>query len=233
MGGPPRLVWCADGNARHSLTAAGAGWLYGARLPARGLAPLPLYFADQDWRRPDRARYMRELARHRPALATVLDWERPEQLPEVLSWAAEAASLVSEAVLVVPKVPGGVADLPREVGGREVRLAYSVPTAYGGSGVPLWEFAGRTVHLLGGSPQRQCEVWRYLRGIADVRSLDGNMAKKMATGRCLYWTRAKTRHGHWQPIAGEVDSDAPDECVRRSCVNVAAAWASWAKGETR
>lgn len=221
------MIFCSDGNTRHAQIAHAAGWLYGCRLPARGMAPLPLHFCDQDWKRPRREAYMRKLAEHRPALATVLDWEEPDQLPEVLSWAEEAAGCVTEAVLVVPKVPGMVGSIPRRVGGRDVWLAYSVPTSYGGSPLGLWELAGWPVHLLGGSPQRQHEVWRHLRGICDVRSADGNVAKKMATSRCLYWTRERTAHGHWQPLNREVETDAPDECVRRSCANVRAAWDVW------
>lgn len=228
--GIPRLIWCADGNHRHSLAAYDAGWLYGARLPAKGLAPLELHFADQDWKRPRRENYMNCLAKYRPAIATVLDWEEEQQLSEVLCWAEEAADYVTEAVLVVLKVPGGVSRLPRRIGGKEVWLAYSVPTSYGGSPVPLWEFSGWPVHLLGGSPQSQRDCWRYLAGIADVRSIDGNMAKKMATSRCCYWTRNTSRRwGHWQPITREVDCNAPDECVRRSVANIAEAWRAWSK----
>ena len=222
-----KLIWCADGNVRHSLDAHMAGWLYGARLPAKGLAPLPLTMADQDWKRPNRGRYMAELQARRPAIATVLDWEEPGQLAEVLSWAEEAAQHVTEAVLVVPKVPGGVPLLPRRIGGVDVWLAYSVPTAYGGSPVPLWELAGWPIHLLGGSPQAQRDCYRYLRLITDVRSADGNMAKKMATRRCCYWTRETTRHGHWQPLGHAVETGAPDECVRRSVVNIIQAWLDW------
>jgi hypothetical protein len=197
------------------------------RLPAGGmLTDVPLTFADQDWKRPDRAKYMACLMRHRPALATVLDWEHPEQLAEVLSWAEEAARHVSEAVLVVPKVPGGVGDIPLAVAGKEVRLAYSVPTSYGGSPLGLWELKGRPVHLLGGSPHRQFQIWQYLK--AEVKSMDGNMIKKYATSRCCYWTREKSAKGHWQVLDG-FDGNGPLECVRRSCVNVTTAWKAWAE----
>lgn len=167
---------------------------------------------------------MRLLQQHRPALATVLDWERPEQLREVLDWAEEAAQHVTEAVLVVAKVPGGIGDVPTTIGGKEVRIALSVPTSYGGSSLGLWEYSGRTVYLLGGSPQKQHDIWSYLR--AEVRSLDGNMVKKQATSRCLYWTQQKTSTGHWQALDG-FDGNGPEECVRRSCVNIAQAWRSW------
>ena len=86
----PVLIYCADGNKRLAQIAIDAGFRYGARLPARG-PHHPVFFADQDWKAPDRARYMTELAEHRPVMATVLDWEQMEQRDEVLSWAEEAA----------------------------------------------------------------------------------------------------------------------------------------------
>jgi len=190
----------------------------------------PLYFADQDWRGPDRERYMAELARHRPVMATVLDWEREERLPEVLSWAEEAVQYV-EQVLIVPKVIGGIPRLPRRVGGKQVVLAYSVPTRYAGTEVPLWEFAGWPVHLLGGSPHRQMEMWRYLNGIAEVVSVDGNMVSKMAIKRCQFWVAGTAHYARscWWPMLREADGcwwgkDAPYEAFRRSCVNIVDAW---------
>lgn len=84
---------------------------------------------------------MAELAKHRPTMATVLDWERDDQRGEVLDWAAEAAQYI-ERVLIVPKVPSGIKTLPRRIGGAVIVLAYSVPTRYGGTFVPVWEFDG-------------------------------------------------------------------------------------------
>jgi hypothetical protein len=210
----------------HARIAIEAGYRYGARLPDTVYASL--YFADQHWKAPNRARYMAALAEHRPAMATVLDWEEEGQLTTVLDWAEEAAQHVTESVLLIPKVIGGVPRLPRSIGDKRVVLAYSVPTQYGGSAVPLWQFAGWPVHLLGGSPQTQKRAWGRLKHIAEVVSIDGNMHKKMATGRCCYWTLKKTRHGHWQPLNRAVEHDAPDEAFRRSCRNIASAWDHWA-----
>ena len=80
----PELIYCAGGNKRMAQIAIDAGFEYGARLPARGLHH-PIRFADQDWKNPDRVRYMAELEKHKPAMATVLDWEQEGQLGEVLS----------------------------------------------------------------------------------------------------------------------------------------------------
>lgn len=171
---------------------------------------------------------MNALAQHRPAMATVLDWEHPEQLSEVLSWAEEASQHVTESVVLIPKVPGMVPQLPREINGKRVVLAYSVPTSYGASPLMLWEFAGWPVHLLGGSPHRQREVWDYLHGIADVVSLDGNMTHQQAH-KCRTWVRQRQAKGHWVQLRdlGDARTEGANlECFRCSLLEIARLWES-------
>jgi len=219
----PTLIYCGADNKQFAEIALQAGFKLGVRLP--DVVYGPLYFADQDWKKPDRSAYMAALAQHRPFMATVLDWERKDQLSEVLNWGEEAGQFV-EYVLIIPKVIGGIPRIPRHVGGRDVVLAYSVPTRYGGTSVPLWEFAGRPVHLLGGSPQAQMNVWFYLRGITDVISADGNMACRMATRHCRYWvpgTNRGTNDRYWKALA-KWQTDAPAEAIRRSCENIFREW---------
>jgi hypothetical protein len=212
----PTLIYCAGGNRRLAEIAAEAGFRCGAQLP--DTIYLPLYFADQDWRRPDRQRYMAALAEHKPYMATVIDWERAEQLAEVLDWAEEASEHVS-VVMVVPKVQGGIERLPARVGKAEVRLGYSVPSSYGASELMLTEFTERPVHLLGGNPWRQMELAHYL----DVRSVDGNSHQGAAVRWCMVWT--ERRWERLQVLEGTRRKvDAPYEAFRRSCVNIAAAW---------
>jgi hypothetical protein len=212
--------------------AVGAGYRYGARLPhVIYPAIAPLFFADQDYARPDRAAYMAAVAFHRPNLCTVLDLERADQLPEVLGWAEEAAQYV-ERVVIIPKCYGIIARLPRRIGGADVVLGYSVPTSYGGTAVPVWEFAGWPVHLLGGSPQAQMWHWRQLSAVADVVSADGNYAQKLAVRHCQTWVPG-TGHGaknRWWPTLTELDGrrwpepGAPAEAFRRSCLTIMVAW---------
>jgi hypothetical protein len=222
----PTLIYCADGNARFAEIAINAGFRYGAQLP--NTVYYPIYFADQDWHNPDRRAYMTALAEHRPHMATILDWEHEKQFPEVLGWAEEAAQWV-ERIIIVPKVIGGIGRIPRRVGGKPVVLGYSVPTKYAGTELPIWAFAGWPVHLLGGSPHRQMELWRYFSNIAEVVSADGNMANKMATQRCQFWMpgTARAQNRFWPTLeeAGfERQHDAPYEAFRRSCANIIAAW---------
>lgn len=209
------LVYCAAGNRRFAQIAIDAGFLYGAQLP-NTIYHAP-YFVDQDWEHPNRERYMQALAQHRPHLASVLDWERPEQLPEVLAWAEDAAQFAGE-VIVIPKVQGGVRLLPRVIGGRSVRLGYSVPTSFAGTELGLWEFVGWPVHLLGGSPKNQMRLTRYL----DVRSADGNYMGRKARRyvQCFDGRR-------WVQLSATGDLSKQDAIYRAfeiSCRNIMAAW---------
>lgn len=228
-----KAVYCAGGNPRFYEIATAAGFEYGARLPDTVYGPL--FFADQEYKSPDRAAYMAALARHRPYMATVIDWMSEEQLPEVLDWSEEAAQYVKY-VVIIPKVMGGIGRLPRQIGGRDVVLGYSVPTKYGGTELPAWEFAGWPVHLLGGSPHKQMAIWRQMVCISDVVSADGNYAQKMAVEYSQFWTAGTAtyaRNRYWPRLdeAGEhVAQDAPYEAFRRSCANIMAAWRYAAAG---
>lgn len=154
------LIYCASGNPRFAEIAIRTGFTYGAQMP--GSVYFKPDFVDQDWKKPNRAIYMQVLAQWKPRMATVLDWEREEQLDEVLSWAEEAAQYVTETVILIPKVHSGIARLPRMIGGKEVRLGYSVPTKYGATQVMAWEFSGWPVHLLGGAPHIQHQIGAYI-----------------------------------------------------------------------
>jgi hypothetical protein len=195
--------------------------LNGARLPDTVYDP-PLYFADQDWKKPYKQAYMMALQRHRPEMATVLDLEEG-LFRATMDWAEEAAQWC-RSVVIIPKVPGVIDDIPVTIGDASVILGYSVPTKYGGTCVPVWEFGRRPVHLLGGSPQKQLDLCRYL----NVVSLDGNMAHLQAH-RCRFWSRKKGSRGHWVQLSEAGDhreEDANLEAIRRSLVGIKEAWQS-------
>lgn len=218
------LVSCLGGNLALTKIALEHGFRYGARLPCANTRRA--WFADQDYRHPDRTAYMTALAYHEPTMATVLDWERPDQEEEVLDWAAEAAAHAG-AVVVVPKVPGTVSRIPATVAGVPVVLGFSVPTRYGGTTVAPEEFAGREVHLLGGSPHQQMAYYRTFRQFATVVSADGNMANLQAH-RCRCWTAEKGPKGHWRQLSevghGDIRTGANALAFALSCLNIRAAW---------
>lgn len=173
---------------------------------------------------------MRALAKHRPVLASVLDWERPEQEAEVLDWAAEAAQY-ADMVMIIPKVCNTVDRIPTVIGSTPVVVGYSVVTRYGGTPVPLWELAGRRVHLLGGGPHQQIRLWRYLHPIADVVSVDGNQLRQGALRGCVWVPGTGPQHAsnRWWPTLRnlglpEIGSNAHLLAFHWSCINVQNAW---------
>ncbi len=217
--GIPTLIYCADGNPAFAATSVELGWKYGARLPSTVYQSV--YFADQDWKKPNLDKYLAAIREHQPEVATVLDWEYDDQLPEVLVWAEAVAPFVSK-IVVIPKVPGRVDEVPEMVGGKPVVLGLSVPTSFGGTTCGIWEFERRPVHLLGGSPQAQRKFARYL----NVVSLDGNMAGQQAR-RGRFWSREKKSKGHWCQLSETGDNreeGVPLECFRRSLVEIMDYW---------
>lgn len=222
----PTLIYCAAGNRKHAKIALEEGFEYGARLP--GTIYYPPYFADQDWKNPSREKYMMGLQKHRPTKATVLDWERAEQLPEVLNWAEEASQFVQE-VVIIPKVHGEIHKIPRRIGRKRVILGYSVPSNYGATTVSPFEFAGWPVHLLGGTPHAQMAFWSKYHHICRIESADGNAHHAAANRFCNVWV-PKWSHGKsWYSLdeefgVPESTLDRPYLAFRLSCIYVKAAW---------
>ena len=223
------LIYCASGNKRFAQIATDAGFLYGAQLPGTVYTEVaPLWFADQNWKKPNLDLYMVHLEKNRPTQATVLDLEREEQFDEVMDWAEEITQYVKR-VVIIPKVFGIIPRIPKTINGADVILGYSVPTRYAGTEVPVWEFKRRPVHLLGGSPQSQMKLMQYL----NVVSADGNYAMKMATRHCQFWEQGTARYAlnRWWPTLRESNGgvnwdgeDAPHEAFRRSCENIMKSW---------
>ncbi len=226
----PTLIYCGAGNKRFAQIAVNSGWKYGAQLPGTIYPEVAsLYFADQDWKSPDRGKYMNALKEYRPTQATVLDLEYESQFSEVMSWAEEASQFVDR-VIIIPKVFGIIPKIPQSINGKRTILGYSVPTKYAGTEVPIWEFGNRPVHLLGGSPHNQMKLRAYL----NVFSADNNYINKMAARFCQFWMpgNAMYAQNRWFPTLKEAndgidwhgDIDAPYEAFRRSCVNIIKAW---------
>ena len=218
----PELIYCGGGNKRFAEIAGRYRLSCGAQLPST--VYYPIVFADQNWKNPNREKYMRALALHRPRLATVLDWEREEQLDEVLSWADEASRHV-KTVIIIPKVMGGIPSIPTQINGVPVRLGYSVPTAYGGTQLPVWEFGKRPVHLLGGSPQAQKMLTHYM----NVVSADGNYIQKMAVRNNAFMaTKGAYKNGHFPMLneigMGHIRKDTPYMAFEMSVMNMKAYW---------
>lgn len=217
----PTLIYCADGNKRFASIAVEHGLKYGARLP--GKVYLPPYFSDQNWKKPEKEKYMAMLAKHRPVLATVLDYEYPDQFREVMGW-AELASCYSETVIIIPKVIGSIGHFPPYINQKPVRLGYSAATSFAGTKVPLGDFRGYPVHCLGGSPAIQMDIHRKI----GILSADGNMIAKMARKCQFYSPGFRAKNNSWPRLKeaglGFISQDAIYLAMHLTCIAVPLAW---------
>ncbi len=218
-----RLIWCQGGNPASARIAVAAGFWYGFRSDSNHYADElgPVALLDSHWEegRVDWSRHLDVCARLRPALATAPDTLSLDDLDRTLRQAGEIAAYANP--LIVPKCEGMIRRLPREINGRPVTLGYSVPTSYGGSELPLWDYTGWPVHLLGGSPRRQAEVCRYL----DVVSADGNVTWLLARRGIV-----TGENGAGGKTLRQADGqrwphgNAPLEALRRSLANLRVFW---------
>ncbi len=164
----PVRILCFDHKS--TSIAARFGWLPGARYQefrhVRHNRAVGLI--DVNWRKYDFARHLTAVRHKRPLLTVVRDIERRSQVGAVLDQAQILAKYVPF-IVVVPKVGGVVEPFADKLGSALV-LGYSVPTKYGRTSVPIREFLGQPVHLLGGRPDAQ----RHLAEKLQVISIDSN-----------------------------------------------------------
>lgn len=210
------VVYCAGGNKKFAKIAIDHGFRYGSQLTRTTY--YPIWFADQDWKAPNRQAYIAQVAKHKPFMASVLDLERPDQVEEVLGWAEDVAAYV-DTVMIIPKYREAIRDIPLTIGGKTVRLGYSVPTEYGGSAVPLRMFHDWPVHLLGGGPTVQLELSYHLK----VASVDGNSMQRNCKAGCVF-------NGHnWMALSTYLEyrypnNDMPYVAFDISCENIMTMW---------
>jgi hypothetical protein len=212
------LIYCAAGNPRLVDIAHETGWHLGMRSDASPMAYPPL-FVDIDYKKPNFEKHLEIVARYHPRYATVPDLSEQGVSQADINRVIEQAEQLSpccDIPLIVPKLPGQIAMLPEHLA-----IGYSIPSSYGGAQFPLWELAGRKVHLLGGSPRKQMQAYLHLSAIAEVMSADGNYAQLMATRYGQYWEK-HTWPKH--PGVANKEKDIYLDCWKRSCINLLAAW---------
>jgi len=243
----PTLIYCAAGNKRFAQIAIDAKFIYGAKLPAT--VYFQPDFVDNEFKKPRHVPYINALRKWQPSMASVLDIEEWRRLDEYLLRAEDVAKYC-KTVMLIPKVPGIIKELPETILGKPVRLAYSVPSGYSKTEVEIKEFGNRTVHLLGGSPMKQLELTKEM----NVVSVDGNYAQKLAHFCQFFypeilWTEnyreiivkdreekakdRKIKNPIWPTLLefdgkkwgdGSNTANAPYEAFRRSCENIMRMW---------
>jgi hypothetical protein len=146
-----------------------------------------------------------------------------------MEWADEASQYISDAVIVIPKVIGGIKRLPRTINGKQVRLGYSAATTFSGTPVSLSEFTGWPIHCLGGSPRKQMQIARE----QNLLSADGNFIQQQARMRCqVYSPSVRGKRNGWpmlKDMGVYIRQDAIYIAFELTCIGVQMAW-NGAKG---
>ena len=224
----PEVIYCASSSSSIPYLSKSLGFKSGVQLPDTVYSRLD--FADQDWKKPQKERYIKSIKEHRPTKATVLDATSKSRLKEALEWAEEIAPYVEE-IIVIPKYSGAIQQVPEFIKGKKVLLGYSVPTTYGSTDVPLKDFGDRPVHLLGGQPHTQMDLARKL----NVESVDFNSVNRQSTyGHSWVNERVKGSSGKHDASLKEMRdaglisdygyTNIPGKALEISLLNVRKAW---------
>ncbi len=134
-----------------------------------------LTFLDNDWHDYKHDRHVAETEQYRPKYVTTRDLVTKQQakrlgveyqtIEQTIEQADELAQH-AENVILIPKYDC-IDELPERF-----MLGYSIPTSHGGTPLPIERFAGRRVHLLGGSWKKQMSYLAAMKD--DVISIDNN-----------------------------------------------------------
>lgn len=175
------LIFCAGNSKPKCCIAHSLGFLYGIRSDCTPCQNHPVTFVDFNWKNADWEKHVEVIKEYQPKYTIVPDIEKAEQLPDVLC-KAKSIEGYTENIIFVPKV-----DVINEIPDRYM-LGYSVPTKYGGCNISTDRFKGRRAHLLGGSPQKQYNIYLNLKD--EVVSIDGNSYERAAQFGD-YWSHQK------------------------------------------
>lgn len=216
-----QIIYCSSGNYILQNIAENYGFEYGLRLPYNKSNDKQLYFADQDWKNPNKNLYIHQVSIYKPKLATIMDIEHRFQLNDALDWGNKISHFV-ETIIMIPKCTGIINKLPRQINGKNVILGYSVPSKYGKTKLNTNLFKGWKIHLLGGSPERQILFSNDL----DVISIDCNYHSMKANKFGEYWTGKKDGNTRWWKKLDScfIGKNRSLKAFELSCKNISEYW---------
>lgn len=178
----PDMIYTFAQSDGSCCMAYDAGLYYGSRTVKSVVCERhPVTFMDNEWKDYDHNVHLEVVAKHRPRYSTVLDVLTKGQcelmglpyvpLDQILKWAEELEQYADN-VIVIPKYDC-IDEIPEKY-----MLGYSVPSSYGGTPLAFDRFAGRRVHLLGGSVRAQYYLWAKYPD--EVVSIDTNYVHLVA-----------------------------------------------------
>lgn len=210
--------------------AGSNGFYVGGRLDSlKGLETrgIDVNFIDMHWEQVNETELIAACKRHSPEYAVAGDYSRDGlDIDAVNSLARQVEPYVNR-VIVVPHGTGQVAEVPEFA-----TVGLSVATSYASSDVPLIEYHGNDLHLMGGAPEKQMEL--YERYTDDVISADSNYVQKIAYKQNRWWSQTRDKFSGRKTVALDpLEQDNPNvESARRSLVHWSYAWRELLESES-
>lgn len=206
------IIYCAGGNKKLAKIAIEEGFLYGARsddirdIRCNGLI-------DINWEKYNWEKHLNHISIHKPKYAVVPDITNENLIDSVLEQARKVQCICPN-VIIVPKIHGITKYFPSTM-----IVGISVPTSYAGFLPEINEISQRKVHLLGGTPRQQRELWKYYKEMdVNIVSLDCNSHSKTSDFGS-YWNGIKWCH-QGESFMGKY------ETFRMSCKGIMKMWES-------
>jgi hypothetical protein len=205
------VIYCAGGGKILAKIAIEEGFLYGSRSDDIRPEPRCNGLIDINWENYNWLSHLEAVRSHRPKYAVVPDITQLREYSRVLRLAIRVEPFCQR-VIVVPKVDSIIKCIPRKY-----IIGISVPTSYSGFLPKVDELKGREIHLLGGSPGQQRELWKYFRSMGiSILSVDVNTHNKVSNfGN--YW------NGNKWVYEGRYKLDKY-QAFRKSCKGIINMW---------
>ena len=205
------VIYCAGGGKILADIAIQEGFLYGSRSDDVREIPRCNGLIDINWKKYNWEDHLAAVKKHKPKYAVVPDIENIKSLEKAMKMAKDLEGFCQR-VIIVPKRHGIISNIPQKY-----IIGISVPTSYSGYISHASELKNRDIHLLGGSPNQQKELWQYYKVMnAHVISVDINCHNKVSNyGN--YWNGYK-----WIYDGNHIIDKY--EAFRRSCKGIMSMW---------
>ena len=184
------FIYIRGGDKTAPEIAERAGMHYGARHDYTTYSEV--YMLDIKWKNYRWQDVLKKTIEYNCKIAMVADYERKEQRKTMLSQIADLREYTKAKIYVCPKFHGAIDDIPNDC-----VIAISVPAkTYAGFIPDYRKLNGRKIHLLGGRPEKQCEIMIKAQGAGgEIVSMDGSYhAMKAAKGQMYTqgkWLKAR------------------------------------------
>lgn len=136
-----------------------------------------IHFIDNNFENPNFERIERVVSEYRPSYVVCPDIYHEDSLERVVSFGKGMIDEYGATPMIVPKTKFDLDKIPDGW-----VIGFSVPSGYGETDVSIEHFAGRDVHLLGGSHRNQIAYANKAVDVgANIVSVDGNAFARAAS----------------------------------------------------